>query len=130
MAGLPIYSNLQISSQLRKNTSQIIQVVRTARKRSVAGLNDSQHGIYFQADRYVLYQGTSYSLRNAAYDEEVILDSVLRIVRNLSGSGEVDDINFSKAIGIPNKTGNITLIHGVKGSKSININNLGMIEEQ
>ena len=126
---LPIYNNLQISSQLRGNTSQIIQIIRTARERSSSGLNDAQHGVYFQADRYTLYQGTSYILRDTVYDREVVLGDVLKITRNLSGSGEIDDLNFSKGISIPNKTGTITLTHEIEGSHSISINNLGMIEE-
>ena len=126
---LPIYNNLQISSQLRGNTSQIIQIIRTARERSSSGLNDAQHGVYFQADRYTLYQGTSYILRDTVYDREVVLGDVLKITRNLSGSGEIDDLNFSKGISIPNKTGTITLTHEIEGIHSISINNLGMIEE-
>jgi len=126
---LPIYNNLQISSQLRGNTSQIIQVIRTARERSSSGLNDAQHGVYFQADRYTLYQGTSYILRDAAYDREMVLGDVLKITRNLSGSGEIDDLNFSKGFSIPNKTGTITLTHEIEGSHSVSINSLGMIEE-
>ncbi len=130
VTALPIYSNLQISSQLQGNTSQIIQIIRTAREKSTAGLNNTQHGVYFQADRYILYQGTSYSLRNASYDREVILDDVLRIIRNLTGSGEADDLNFSKGFGVPNKTGTITLTHEIQGNSLISINNLGMIEKQ
>ena len=129
-AVLPIYSNLQVSSQLRENTSQIIQVIRTARERSMVGLDDIQHGVYFQADKYTLYQGTSYALRDTAYDREIILDDILRITRNLTGSGDADDLNFSKGFGIPNKTGSITLTHDVKGNRLIDINSLGMIEEQ
>ena len=127
---LPIYSNLQASNQLEGNASQIIQIIRTAKERSSAGLNDAQHGVYFQADRYTLYQGTSYTLRDVAYDKEVVLDDVLRMIRDLAGPGEIDDINFTKGVSLPNKTGTVTLTHDIQGNYSIVINNLGMVEEQ
>ncbi len=127
---LPIYSNLQISSQLEGNTSQIIQIIRTARERSAAGFNNAQHGVYFQADRYTLYQGTSYTSRDTDYDREVILDDVLRIIRNLTGSGETDDLNFSKGLSVPNKIGTITLTHEIQGNSLISVNSFGMIEKQ
>jgi len=129
----PIYGNLQVSSQLNENSSQIIQSLRLARERSVARTNNSQHGVYFEIDalgdkdKYVLYQGSTYDTRDSNYDREVILDEVL----SLSLPGEVSEyeINFSKGLGVPSATGIITLTHDISGTRQIIINSFGMVEE-
>ena len=59
-AAIPIYGNLQVSSQLNENTSQIIQALRTARERSLAGFNNEAHSVEFQSDRYILSPGSDY----------------------------------------------------------------------
>jgi len=123
----PIYGNLQVSGQLNENSSQAIQTLRTARGRSMARYNKAQHGVYFQTDRYTLYQGTSYGERVSAYDREVVLDEALSF--SLPDGGSEYEINFSKGLGLPDATGTITLTHDVSGSRSIIINSFGMIEK-
>lgn len=127
---IPIYGNLQVSSQINENSSQIIQTLRIAKERSMAGLNNQQHGVQLQTDKYILYQGSSYSLRDDDYDREIIFDDVLSLFLNLNGSGELNDINFSMGLGMPNKTGVIDLIHSVNGTRIIVINEMGIIKEE
>lgn len=132
-ATVPIYGNFQVSSQLNENTSQIIQNLRIAREKSVAGLNKARHGVYFEVnasgqDKYVLYQGNSYDQRVASYDREVVLDKVLHL--SLPGGALEYEINFSKGLGMPSATGTINLTHDITGSRQIIINNLGMVEEK
>lgn len=132
-AVIPIYGSLQVLAQLNENTSQIIQTLRIARERGIARYNDSQHGVYFEVnesgyDRYILYQGSSYALRNSQYDREMVLDKVLRLSLP---EGRVNfDINFSKGLGLPNNPGTITLIHNTQGLARIVVNILGMVEEE
>ena len=132
-ATVPIYGNLQVSSQLNENTSQIIQNLRTARERSVARLNNAQHGVYFEVvtpgqDKYALYQGATYDSRDSSYDREVTLDAALSFT--LPGGAAEYEINFSRGLGLPNATGTITLTHDVTGTRQITTNNLGMVEEE
>lgn len=124
-AMLPVFGNLQSSAQLNESTSQLIQALRIAKERSVSNMNNSSHGIYLEADRYTLYQGSSYALRSQAYDREVILSDTLSIANNLAGS----EVNFSGGLGVPNTTGSITLAHSVYGSKIITINSYGVVGE-
>src|SRR3989344_2929313 len=67
-AAAPLYGSLQVSAQLNENSSLIIQSLRTARERSIAGYNNIQHGVFFDintgaVDSYTLYQGSSYVAR-------------------------------------------------------------------
>jgi prepilin-type N-terminal cleavage/methylation domain-containing protein len=130
VATVPIYGNLQVSSQLNDNTAQIIQTLRTARERSVARYNNSGWGVYFEinaggSDRYILYQGSSYGARNTDYDRATTLDNALSISSTLSGS----EVNFSLGLGVPNNAGTISLTHAVKGLRQVVVNAFGMIEE-
>ena len=132
-AVVPIYGNLQVFSQINENSVQVIQSLRIARERSMSGVNNVQHGVYFEANvspeqnKYVLYQGLSYNERTAVYDREVILGKDLKF--SLPGGVSEYEINFSKGLGVPNNTGTISLTHDVQGARQIIINNLGMVEE-
>lgn len=133
VAGAPLFGNLQVSSQLNENSTQIVQTARIARQRSVVWLNDSAHGIYFDIDgsgndEYVLYQGSSYGTRDASLDATTTLDSPLSLSTSLA-EGTTNDVNFSKGLGIPSATGTVTLTHDVSGTKTIIFSIFGKIEE-
>lgn len=130
-AAVPIYGQLQTTAQLDESAAQVVQAVRIARERSLAGLNDSRHGVYFEInvagdDKFILYQGQNYFSRNASYDRAVNLDSPLSLSTTLVGN----EINFSQGLGIPNTVGLITLIHNASGSREITINSLGTVKEE
>lgn len=135
LVSLNMYGNLQASTQLNENTSQLVQVIRTAREQSLAGWNNNQHGVFIllatsTADQYTLYQGASYATRTASFDRTTIMDNAL----NLSATGFVltsgnIDINFSQGTGLPSATGTIIISQNFSNSsRSININNIGLVE--
>lgn len=121
----PVYGNLQTTSQLNETVSQAAQFLRIGRQQSVDGFNNTAHGVKFQPDRYILYQGMSYAARNIAYDREVVLDDVLSITTDLTN----DEVNFSKGSGEPNNSGTITINHEIEGFKSITVNAYGAVAE-
>jgi prepilin-type N-terminal cleavage/methylation domain-containing protein len=130
VAVAPLYGNLTVSSQLNDNSAQIVQTLRIARERSVARVNNSAHGVYFEInpsakDKFILYQGSSYAGRDSDYDRSTTMDSALSISETLSGT----EVNFSKGFGKPNTTGTVTLTHDVNGTRVITINSFGMVEE-
>lgn len=124
-ASVPIIGNLQKSSQLAQESTQIIQTVRIAKERASSRLNNASHGVYFQPSYYTLYQGASYAVRDSSYDRTLVLDNALSLSTNLTG----DEVNFSKGLGEPDTTGTITLTHSVQGIKIITINSFGKVEE-
>jgi prepilin-type N-terminal cleavage/methylation domain-containing protein len=139
VVAISLYGTLQVSSQLNENAAQIIQALRTARERSIAGLNNKPYGVNLiinpnGADSYILYQGTSYTSRIQTYDQTQVLDSALSLsISGLIQGGNNVDINFSLYSGTPNNPtsgiGTITLTHSSQGSRSITINTLGTIEQ-
>jgi len=132
---VPIYGSLQVKAQLDETTSQVIQALRSAREESIAGYNNVAHGVFFDInlggnDYYIIYQGDSYDTRNTSYDKETMLESALSFVNSsfvLNGANV--DVNFSKGLGKPNNTGSINLVHDVVGSRVINVNTVGKVEE-
>ena len=128
-ASIPIYGNLQGSSQLNDMASGLVQDIRIARERSINRLNNSSHGIYFDIDpggddNYILYQGDSYATRNSLYDKIIKLDSVMTLSTNISNN----EINFSKSFGLPSNIGTIIVTHAVNGDKVMTLNSFGRID--
>ncbi len=121
-----IYGNFQVSAQLNESSAQVIQTIRTARQRSISRVNNSRHGVKLQSDRYILYQGSSYSSRDSDYDREIILGNSMSFSTTLVN----DEINFSKGLGVPDNSGNIILSHDTIGKRTIIINAFGMVEER
>lgn len=124
-ASIPIYNNFQITAQVNENSAQITQTIRSAKNRADAGYNNSNHGVKFFVDRYILYQGENYDSRETENDKEIILDGPIIITTTLNSN----EIIFTKRTGKPSETGTINLTHEVQGSKTITINSLGLIKE-
>jgi len=127
---LGIYGNLLFTSQIDEGSYKAIQMMRTAKERSVGGFNDSQHGIYLDInpagdDRIILFQGSSYAARDADYDSILPLKSIFNLSTTITGNEFV----FSKGFGIPNNTGSIVITHTEGGSRTITVNSYGLIEE-
>jgi Tfp pilus assembly protein FimT len=125
VAAVPIVGNLQKSSQLNTESVQVIQTLRTAKERATAGLRDANHGVYFEPDRYTLYQGSSYAARDANYDRVLTLHAALTLSNDFPGN----EVNFSKGFGKPDTIGTVILTHNVQGTKTITVNIFGMVEE-
>ena len=94
----------------------------------MARVNNSIHGIKLQENSYVLYQGSSYATRTQEYDRVTELEGI-SLSWSLSGSGQTDEIIFSKSLGVPNMIGTITLTNEDNKTKTISINEIGKIEQ-
>ncbi|OGF27224.1 hypothetical protein A2331_03580 [Candidatus Falkowbacteria bacterium RIFOXYB2_FULL_34_18] len=122
---LPFYNNLNIELLVDKTRTDIVQTLRLIKIKSESRVNNSAHGVYFDANTMTLYQGSSYEQRNNDYDQEFLIDDVLLVNYNLSSS----DINFSKGLGLPSATGTIQILSDlIDAATTISINNLGVID--
>jgi len=122
----PIYGNLQVSSQMNENTAQIEQALRIARERSIAGLNNSRHGVKFANDAYTIYQGSSFSTRDSSYDRKATINDALSISTTYIN----EDINFEKGSGLPDQVGTTTLRHRLGNEAKIINNDLGVVKTE
>ncbi len=123
-----LYGNLQVSSQLHDGTNLLVQTLRTAKQNSTARYLNSSYGVKLvSAQVYTLYQGGSYDTRDPVYDRTTELSTSLTLGWNLTGGA--NEINFSKGLGLPNATGTIDLGHVIGNSRSIIVNDFGLVEE-
>lgn len=93
---IPLYGNLQASTKLDENLTQIANVVLAAREQSRAGLRNTNHGVYFDLDndKIILYQGDSYASRTA---DDQTFDQILDLEPGVSITVTDSDINFASS---------------------------------
>ncbi|MEK7606401.1 MAG: type II secretion system protein [Patescibacteria group bacterium] len=68
------------------SSAQIATALTDARSRSLAGINDSTHGIYFADDEIIIFEGAAY-VTNDPENETVMLETGVRATTTLSGGG-------------------------------------------
>ena len=127
-AGASIYSHVLVSTELDETTAQLVQNLRLARQQSQTGLNNAPHGVQFQAHQYIIYQGASYVMRDMSYDRTIGVGSAITLSATMTGG----DVHFSTGLGVPNNpdsVGTITVTHAVSGSRTVNVNSLGVVTE-
>jgi hypothetical protein len=78
------------------------------------------HGVAFQSDRYVMFQGLTYASRDTAQDEFVEANP------GITRTSAFTEVVFSQLTGDANTSGTIMLADGVR-SAQISINYAGRI---
>jgi prepilin-type N-terminal cleavage/methylation domain-containing protein len=128
LASLTIaYFNSFLSRNELKNESiKIVDALRRARGQSMAGQSDSQWGVHFESNKYVLFQGNTFTA-NDSFNEETTLAEVLTISSiNLNGGGS--NVVFSKINGETTQFGTTTIQNDIGETKNIVINAYGNVE--
>lgn len=129
-ATIPVYGQLQNSSQFNSAISETAQALRLAREYSLAGRNNSSFGVYFEVNEYgsdkcVLYQGDSYLTRDESYDIELVFEKTVNITTTLIDN----EVNFSKGSGRPSNTGGIKFTANNGTERTIQIYDLGAVTQ-
>lgn len=101
-------------------TNTLIASLRDMQNKAVFQKNDSDFGVKFSANSYILFQGSTYASRTTSEDVTIMIPS------NVSISG-IDEIVFAKRTGFPNTTG-VLLVQTASKEISVSINNRGVIE--
>lgn len=118
---LPFAGLFQQRQTLETYRQDIIQALRRAQHRSVAGEQDIPWGVYLQPNAYTFYGGSlTYATRNPTFDRVV----AMRGGYVLSG---LTDVAFEKLTGKPTASGDITITRSEVGSKIIEITGEGSI---
>lgn len=117
---LPLALNFYQNQQLEVKENEVVQALRKAQFRAMAGKEDSSFGVYFFSNKFILFKGASFLSRDSRFDEE------FEMPKAISRSG-LSEIVFSKLEGIPSLTGNIILSAGNR-SETISINGIGTID--
>ena len=117
---VPIYQSFQVRNDLDIATVTIAHSLRRAQLLAQASDGDTDWGIALQTNAISLFKGTSYSARDASYDETFDLPG------SLAPSG-MSEVVFEKFTGLPQTTGTITVTSNTNEARSITINQRGMV---
>lgn len=117
---LPIGFDFYKRQQLQAYSQQILQTLRRAQLKTMAGEAESSFGIYITNDNYTLFKGNSYATRDSQYDEVFVLPQIITV------QGSPKEIAFFKLNGKPNLIGDI-IINSDGLTQTININEVGRI---
>ncbi len=119
ITSLPLVINFYKIRALGVHENGIVQTLRRAQLKAMSVEDDSSFGVYLTSEKYVLFKGNFYGIRDTAYDE------IFDLPNNLSVIGP-SEIVFSKLRGTPSDTGTIILTIDNR-SETININEVGKI---
>ncbi|HEY9586210.1 MAG TPA: prepilin-type N-terminal cleavage/methylation domain-containing protein [Candidatus Paceibacterota bacterium] len=97
----------------------LVSLLRDARSRAMGNINQSNHGIFIDTDKYISFDGASYAARDQAKDALFPKSS------GVTTAGP-NEIMFSALDGQSNASGTITVLTNT-GSSTISINNEGQI---
>lgn len=117
---LPLGFNFYERQQLQAHSQQILQTLRRAQLKAMAGEAESSFGIYITNDNYTLFKGNSYATRDSQYDEVFVLPQIITV------QNPPKEIAFSKLKGKPNLIGDI-IINSDGSTQTISINEIGRI---
>lgn len=86
---LPFLGRFQQRATLQSTTEDVVQALRTAQQRAMAGERDESFGVEFLQGEYVEYIGLDYAHRSRAFDRRHV------VLRSLHFVGD-RDINFTR----------------------------------
>lgn len=124
---VPRFSDIRGNQVLKNAVEDVTSVIHNAKNQSLASLNSSEYGVYFQADKIITFKGKIYSpeaVDNKTTD--IISPATISNVTLAGVSSNVGELYFERLSGIPSKTGTIT-ISTPSTSKIITISATGAI---
>lgn len=113
--GIEAYKNYLLTSEIRN----FLTIIRRAENLAFSNNYESAHGLALEPDRFVLFRGNSYALRNPSFDEEYLRSPSISV----TGFSE---LIFSPLSGTPNATATITFSNNLR-SQELSINEAGVI---
>ena len=117
---IPIYQSFQVRNDLDIATVEIVQSLRRAQILSQAVDGDTSWGLKILSGNLTLFKGVNYAARDTAFDE------LFDVPTSITPSG-VSEIVFSKFFGNPQPTGTVTLTSSANETRTITINEKGMV---
>ncbi|MBT4722345.1 hypothetical protein HN958_01305 [Candidatus Falkowbacteria bacterium] len=122
-ASFPIYENFQRDGKLDVARIELQENLKNVQAQAQAGVNDSSHGVYFNSNSYIAYQGNSYAARDTDYD--ITYD----VINNVIIVNAPVEILFTKKTGLPASAVTVTLQNQIDTEqKTVEVNEIGLIE--
>ncbi|HSW96878.1 MAG TPA: DUF2341 domain-containing protein [Candidatus Saccharimonadales bacterium] len=120
ITAVPFYSRFFNQTAVANTTTQLIAELRKAQTYSMTGKRGGQWGVTYTNSSIILFQGSTYASRNAAFDETFSIDP------NVSITG-FTELAFNRMTGTPSASQSIT-ISGIGGnSQTVAVSTQGVI---
>ena len=122
------YRYFERNTELTITAQKIVSIIKLAQNKTMSSEGDSQYGVHFENDKYILFKGDTYQ-EGTADNIENTVPSRLEI-NNIDLEGEESDIIFQRINGRTEQDGTIDLIISSEASnpETINIHPSGQIE--
>ncbi|MEK7151155.1 MAG: prepilin-type N-terminal cleavage/methylation domain-containing protein, partial [Patescibacteria group bacterium] len=101
--GLFLSMDVYRSYAFKSEQETILNVLHRARMRSLSNINQTSHGVHFQADRYVLFEGPVFISANPTNEEFAASSAVAHSPTSL-------DIVFNQLTGNSSYAGSVLLV--------------------
>ncbi len=83
--GLPVGWDFYTTYQFDSETQTFVAALEQARSAALVNRNQSAHGVYFDTNDFIVFQGSSFATRNVTFDKKMPRNSIITI----SGSNEI-----------------------------------------
>lgn len=96
---------LRGSFNLNTTTNQIMAALQLAHTRTLSSENDTQHGVHFETDQYVVFKGTTYNPDDSDNEVHTLPSQVELYDINVGG----DDVVFDRIEGTTGNAGSVSI---------------------
>lgn len=117
---LPVAWDFYLGYQIDVERDNLVTLLREARNLSTANRNEAAHGLYFDNNNFVVFEGLTYATRNQAEDRVIPRSPAVQI----SGPSELVFTSLSGQIAA-DSTYNLT---SDQRNRAISINVEGMVD--
>ncbi len=117
--GLPVAWNFYLGYQIEVERDNLVALLREARTLSMVNWNESDHGLYFDNNNFIVFEGSSFASRNAAQDRNIPRSPTVQV----AGPSE---LIFGELSGRA-ATSKYTLTSGAR-SRTVDVNAEGMVD--
>jgi type II secretory pathway pseudopilin PulG len=90
-------------------TETLVSYLRAAEQRALASEGNTNHGVSVAGGNLTMFRGTSYALRQTAYD------TIMPYPSYITFSG-ITEVVFAKQTGVPQSAGTIAVNNGIHSS--------------
>lgn len=116
----------QVRADLSSQRDELISSLRLAQSNASSGKDELNHGIHFEENSYIIFDGDSYVLDGTGNFTIELPETLAFTNVALNGGGE--DVIFTSPKGETNTYGTITIFsEQINKSTQITINSLGLI---
>jgi len=121
------FTTFRNNQLLTSYSESITATLQEARLNTISSKNDMQYGVHFESDKYVLFEGTTYSPSDPQNREIGIRNTIEISPISLNGGGS--DVLFERLLGKTSQYGTVvlTLKSNASTTRTINIDQTGTI---